>query len=184
VSAATGGSELQYSKQKTMKHGIVVFKLLVFCAAASVRSTATSTCPLILDVRTLSEWNQGHVSCAKRIESGTLLTSVVRCMTTNDTAYDIRVYCRSGARAGVARSALLSEGFTNVTNAGGYVVGSAGAVLEPLCPCANPLFSSCLSTATGSASRLPARQAWAAWATPTAVAFYLAQAAQRGGRRL
>jgi len=133
------------------------------------------TCPLILDVRTLSEWDQGHVTCAKRVEPGTLLTSVVRCMTGNDTAYDVRVYCRSGARAGVARSALLSEGFTNVTN----------AVLEPLCPCANPLFSSCcLSTATGSASRLPARQAWAAWATPTAVTFYLAQAAQRGGRRL
>ena len=152
-----------------MNHGIVVFKLLVFCAAASVRS---KTCPLILDVRTLSEWDQGHVTCAKRVEPGTLLTSVVRCMTGNDTAYDIRVYCRSGARAGVARSALLSEGFTNVTN----------AVLEPLCPCANPLFSSCcLSTATGSASRLPARQAWAAWATPTAVTFY--PGASRTARR-
>jgi len=144
-------------------------------------------CPPPLDPtsRQHHELFPSRSTCAKRVEPGTLLTSVVRCMTGNDTAYDIRVYCRSGARAGVARSALLSEGFTNVTNAGGYVVGSAVAVLEPLCPCANPLFSSCcLSTATGSASRLPARQAWAAWATPTAVTFYLAQAAQRGGRRL
>jgi len=36
-----------------------------------------------------------------------------------DKSTEIRLYCRSGGRAGIAMSALKKAGYTNVSNAGG-----------------------------------------------------------------
>jgi len=115
----------------------VLILFLVLQVSPGVR--ATTRCPLIIDVRSASEWDAGHVSCAKRLEvqNDPSLISTVKCLVRDDLSWPINVYCRSGARAGAAVSELQSRSFANVTNSGGYA--SAGQGLEKLCTCTGML---------------------------------------------
>jgi rhodanese-related sulfurtransferase len=71
---------------------------------------------MYLDVRTADEFATGHVPGAINIDVQDLMSG-----TLPDSSLDtpITVYCRSGARAGVAKNILEQAGFTHVTNAGG-----------------------------------------------------------------
>ena len=96
-------------------------------------------------MRTLSEWNDGHANCAERIpvqdDSGR--TAEVLALADGDRTHPVVVYCRSGVRAESAASVLRADGFTAVTNGGGWVspTGNA-AVLEEMCACDTPCPSS------------------------------------------
>lgn len=71
-----------------------------------------------IDVRTAEEFNQGHVNGSINIpyESiGHEINGITR-----DVDADIRVYCRSGHRSGVAKNTLNGLGYQNVINEGGY----------------------------------------------------------------
>lgn len=71
-----------------------------------------------IDVRTVEEFNQGHVTGSINIpyESiGHEINSVTR-----DVDADIRVYCRSGNRSGIAKNTLNGLGYQNVINEGGF----------------------------------------------------------------
>jgi rhodanese-related sulfurtransferase len=72
---------------------------------------------LILDVRTVDEWNNdGHSDCATNIPLDQLVANL-------DTlkAYDkVVIVCRSGNRAGKAKDLLEEKGFANVENAGAW----------------------------------------------------------------
>lgn len=73
---------------------------------------------VVIDVRTREEWDTGHLSQAVHIphtEIGDRIGEV-----TNDKGAKIVLYCRSGGRAGRAKTVLEEMGFTNVENAGGY----------------------------------------------------------------
>jgi hydroxyacylglutathione hydrolase len=68
--------------------------------------------PFVLDVRTGSEWDSGHVQGALHIHGGKLqerMTEVPR-----DRA--VAVVCGSGYRASIAASFLKREGYEDVTN--------------------------------------------------------------------
>ena len=79
---------------------------------------------IIIDVRTLEEWEKGHISCAHRIpihKEPFGWIKQVKTITNNDNNKRIIVYCRSGRRAEKAVEILKREGYNNVINAGGYL---------------------------------------------------------------
>ena len=72
---------------------------------------------LIIDVRTIEEWNEGHINAAKHIEWQVISEKIFDLTTDFDS--EIYLYCRSGNRSGKAKRILDDIGFTNVINAGG-----------------------------------------------------------------
>lgn len=70
-----------------------------------------------IDVRTPEEFAEGHINGSLNIpfeEIGRRISSI-----TEDQDSDIRVYCRSGRRSGVARDVLKDMGYRHVINEGG-----------------------------------------------------------------
>lgn len=70
-----------------------------------------------IDVRTDSEWKDGHVPDAIHFELSKLISGELPEIE-KDTK--IFVYCRSGGRAEIAKDILIKNGFSDVSNIGGY----------------------------------------------------------------
>ncbi len=70
--------------------------------------------PLVLDVRTPSEFAQGHLPDAKLIPVQVLQAQIGQLEDHKDKP--LFVYCRSGNRSTVAAKMLMDQGFTNVVN--------------------------------------------------------------------
>lgn len=70
-----------------------------------------------LDVRTPEEWSESHKENAIHFDLSRIMSGE-----TPDIPKDanIQVYCRSGARAGMACQMLTDMGFSDVHNAGGF----------------------------------------------------------------
>ncbi|PJO77999.1 rhodanese-like domain-containing protein [Neisseria brasiliensis] len=71
-----------------------------------------------IDVRTPEEFSQGHLRNAVNIPANEITTKIKQ--VSPDKNAPINLYCRSGRRAEAALEALKKEGYTNVTNHGGY----------------------------------------------------------------
>ncbi len=71
-----------------------------------------------IDVRTPEEYAAGHVKGAINIPYE-IIGAEIRAVT-GDVDSDIRVYCKSGRRSGVAKDTLSGLGYCNVINEGGY----------------------------------------------------------------
>ncbi len=69
----------------------------------------------VLDVRELSEWEDGHIPDATLIPLGQLESR----MDEIPTDQDVLIVCRSGNRSAQARDILLNAGFTNITSMAG-----------------------------------------------------------------
>ncbi len=94
---------------------------LILLAAALVTGQASaetvSQQPVWIDVRTPSEYEQGHLEGAAlipfdAIEKGTMALRL-------DKDQPIYLYCAVGGRAEIARKRLQAAGYTRVTNVGG-----------------------------------------------------------------
>ncbi len=72
---------------------------------------------LVIDVRTPEEFAGGHYKGARNIP---LKEIPQRLSEFGAKDGPIVVYCRTGHRSGKARSILLENGFTDVTNGGGF----------------------------------------------------------------
>lgn len=71
----------------------------------------------VIDVRGRSEWNHGHLPQATHVYLGDLLEHA-KSLKRDD---PIVVHCQTGARASIAASLLMANGFTDVTSfAGGF----------------------------------------------------------------
>ncbi|HEY8174421.1 MAG TPA: MBL fold metallo-hydrolase [Gemmatimonadaceae bacterium] len=71
----------------------------------------------VIDVRSRSEWNHGHLAQATHIYLGDV-ESKAASMQRDES---IVVHCQSGTRSSIAASLLMARGFTNVANlAGGF----------------------------------------------------------------
>lgn len=72
--------------------------------------------PIYLDVRTPEEFAEGHYPDAINYDVNLIIGGNVP-----DIAKDapIKIYCRSGGRAGTAKTLLEQAGFTNLENVGG-----------------------------------------------------------------
>jgi phage shock protein E len=92
-----------------------VKKVIVIIASIFLSLSLISK-EVIIDVRTLEEWNQGHLASAKRIEWQDVSQKIKSLNLKKDTK--IILYCRSGNRAGKAKIMLNDLGYINVINAG------------------------------------------------------------------
>lgn len=68
---------------------------------------------LLLDVRTVNEYNNGHIPGAINIPVAELPETLAKL---SDKSQQIVVYCRSGVRAGRAISFLDKQGFENLVH--------------------------------------------------------------------
>ena len=92
--------------------------VLITLSALSISAPAEDTRPVWIDVRTPAEYASGHVNGAINIEFQNIEAKIADI--TDDKNADIRLYCRSGRRSGVAKKTLLNLGYENVRNEGGY----------------------------------------------------------------
>lgn len=86
----------------------------------------------IIDVRTLEEWNAGHIDGAALIpydQIGAGIGSVI-----SDKSAPIAVYCRTGRRSGVAMATLQKLGYTDVVNYGGLEQARQTVAASLACP--------------------------------------------------
>ena len=72
--------------------------------------------PVWIDVRTEAEHQQNHIVGDPLIPHASIVARVTEQFPDKDA--EINLYCRSGNRAGVAKSALERAGYTNVNNMG------------------------------------------------------------------
>jgi rhodanese-related sulfurtransferase len=84
--------------------------------AQAVQDMAEGKAALI-DVRRDDEWATGHAKGAMHFELATLEAGEMPDISKDATVY---VYCAAGARAGKAKDILTANGWTNVTNIGGF----------------------------------------------------------------
>lgn len=70
-----------------------------------------------IDVREADEYASGHHPQAVNIPYESIGARISE--VTEDKNADIRVYCRTGRRSGIAKDTLNALGFTKVTNEGG-----------------------------------------------------------------
>ncbi len=70
-----------------------------------------------IDVRSVVEHSIDSIEGDVRISDGDIVSEVSEMFP--DKSTEIRLYCRSGGRAGKAMSALRKAGYTNVSNVGG-----------------------------------------------------------------
>ncbi len=81
---------------------------------------------MIIDVRTIEEWNSGHLASAQHLELQLVAGGSEQLVP--DKSQQLYLYCRSGNRSGQAKTLVEAMGYTNVVNAGG--VADAGALLN------------------------------------------------------
>ncbi len=84
--------------------------------AEIIQSELQNNTALLIDVREPDEFAADHAENAKNIPLGDIEAGK---LTKANMTVKIYVYCRSGKRAGVAKTALEKQGYTNVENLGG-----------------------------------------------------------------
>ena len=72
--------------------------------------------PLLIDVRTEPEWNEGHLEGAILVPYEKIGEAIARIAPDKKTK--INLYCRTGRRSGIALETLKKLGYENVTNYG------------------------------------------------------------------
>ena len=84
---------------------------------------------ILIDVRTDDEWSAGHAAPAAHFELARLESGELPPVPKDSVIY---VYCRSGVRAGQAKTILEQNGFVSVINLGGLKDWQAmgGAVIK------------------------------------------------------
>ena len=76
------------------------------------------TAPLILDVRTIEEYEEGHVPGAIHIPHDELESRLGELTVGLDD--EVIVYCKAGGRAGIAEGILNGAGYTNLRDLEGH----------------------------------------------------------------
>jgi len=99
--------------------------IFIFITAMATPATATGDESVIIDVRTLDEWNAGHLATAQHLQLDLVAESIETLVADKD--QQVYLYCRSGNRSGQAKIIMDGLGYTNVINAGG--LGNASELL-------------------------------------------------------
>lgn len=73
---------------------------------------------LVIDVRSPGEFNSGHLAKAINLPLDEIETALPKRV--KDKSQVILLHCASGMRSGVAKSKLISLGYTNAFNLGSY----------------------------------------------------------------
>jgi phage shock protein E len=100
---------------KKLKMTLVIFFIVTNIYYSQANEDKTS---IWIDVRTAEEYQSGHVEGSVNIPYDEIAERIFEVSVDLDA--DIRVYCRSGRRSGIAKDVLESLGFTAVKNEGGF----------------------------------------------------------------
>ena len=87
--------------------------LAILLSACSLMAPKT----VWIDVRSLDEYNEDHISNTEHIPHTEIVAQISDLDL--DKSAPIKLFCRSGVRAGLALTALQDLGYTNVENVGG-----------------------------------------------------------------
>lgn len=113
-------SQLKTSSQGlkiTIAFLFAIFSLASLSGCTSAAAFEASKVTAIIDVRTVDEFNAGHLEGAVNMDVEA--TTFAEQISTLDKAGNYVLYCHSGRRAGLALDQMTSAGFSNLTNAGG-----------------------------------------------------------------
>lgn len=73
---------------------------------------------ILIDVRSVEEFNAGYVEGAVNIPLDVIDSEISKVVPDKNTP--VQLYCRSGRRSGMAMEKMRQKGYTNVSNLGGY----------------------------------------------------------------
>lgn len=93
------------------------FRQITLLLVAMCLSSLSYAETVWIDVRSAAEHTLDNIEGDVRISHGEIVQEINKVFP--DTGTHIRLYCRSGARASTAMSALKRAGYTNVSSAGG-----------------------------------------------------------------
>ena len=108
-----------------MKQQLSAILFAIIFTAMATPAWATGDESVIIDVRTLDEWNAGHLATAQHLQLDLVAESIETAVVDKD--QQVYLYCRSGNRSGQAKIIMDGLGYTNVINAGG--LGNASELL-------------------------------------------------------
>jgi phage shock protein E len=80
-------------------------------------ATTPDSKPLVIDVRTQAEWDEGHLEIATHIPLDEISDRIGEVAPNKD--QKVYLHCRSGGRSGQAKDELEGLGYTSVENVGG-----------------------------------------------------------------
>ena len=110
----------------------ILLTLMVFGSfgafAEETLETTQASNPILVDVRTEAEWNDGYIETAIHIPLDKILQKIE--FATENKEQTIYLYCRSGQRSVKAEKALQSIGYTNAKNIGGVKQASSNLQLK------------------------------------------------------
>lgn len=101
-----------------LRHGLLIRGLLAGFALSLASLVSAENDSIWIDVRTPQEYGTGHLEQATNIPHTEIADKIAQL--TTDKSAEIKLYCRSGGRADMAKKTLEEMGYTNVTNYGGY----------------------------------------------------------------
>ncbi len=113
-----------------MKILMILAGCLFACCVSATAFAADEA--LWVDVRSAEEFDAGHLPGAVNIAYTDIADEIGRYAT--DKNQPIRLYCRSGRRAGIAKQTLESLGYINVSNEGGHEALMESQVPRPVKP--------------------------------------------------
>ncbi|MEX1033359.1 MAG: rhodanese-like domain-containing protein [Cellvibrionaceae bacterium] len=103
-----------------------IFAALLLSLAALAASAVAAEEAVWIDVRTQAEYEAAHLEGTTLIPHTTIGDQIDKLGL--DKSAPIKLFCRSGGRAGMAKETLESMGYTNVENVGS--IGEAREVKE------------------------------------------------------
>ena len=113
-----------------MRHILIILLFLgsleVF--AENAIETKKLSNPILIDVRTDDEWNNGYIETAIHIPLDMILQKIE--LVTDNKDHKIYLYCRTGNRSGKAEKALQGIGYINAKNIGGIKEASSTLKLK------------------------------------------------------
>ncbi len=103
-------------KKSDNQHATTMYKNL---SVNEFEKGMTASDAVIIDVRTPTEYNEGHIKNAKLIDIYSKdFANEIEKLDRNNSYY---VYCRSGSRSSSAAGFMVSKGFTKVYNLSGGI---------------------------------------------------------------
>lgn len=115
---------------KTLAAALIALFAVTGLAGCTEAEPVESKYAAVIDVRTVEEWNEGHLEGAVRI--GIADADFTAQLSNLDPAADYFIYCRSGNRAGQAIDIMRGMGFTGELVNGGSVANAAGMTGLPV----------------------------------------------------
>jgi len=109
---------------------VALFAVTGLAGCSASEPVDVSSYAAVIDVRTVQEWDEGHLDGAVRM--GIADADFTAQLATLDPSADYFIYCRSGNRSGQAIDIMRGLGFTGELVNGGSVSNAAGITGLPV----------------------------------------------------